>query len=524
MRYNCTMENYKADLVIFGGGINGLSLARLAALAGKSVVLIEFGDFMQGASSATSKLIHGGLRYLEHWEWGLVKESTRERKYLLESAPHLVKEARFVFPLGSFQKRTRLAVKSGLRFYDLLAGSYALPKHEFWNKSKLLLEESFFLPDSQKGAYMYSDCQGDDTRLGMEQYCDAKSHGAQLYNYIEVLQMQQTRGALLWHVRNRITGKEFTINAPQTALTLGAWTDSFVKQFFPESSLTQLVLPSQGTHLLVRKLPIHNAFILPVPKSDRYFFVLPWKGQTLIGTTESKPLLNDGTSTPTDLEVQELLELTRLYFPRLNPRVLCAFAGVRPLAYRAGSTVSASRTHRFSQIHPLVMAGVGGKFTTHRTFAQEFYCSIFEEAPPSTYPLALPGAKDWKGSSWLKSEILQHTHPHPHLLNRWIESYGMRSLEVARQCAGTLHPKKSLADEQALPDAEIDFLIKEEGVMQPEDLLRRRSDFFFHEDAGLQHYPRIEARLKALIPHYYELKPYKKMLKENKHAIVLHCP
>jgi glycerol-3-phosphate dehydrogenase len=271
-------------LFIAGGGINGAALARLAAGQGISTALAEAADFGSGASSNTSKLIHGGLRYLETGDFALVSDAVHERARLLALAPHLVQQQRFLFPLCHFGRHGRWAVKAGMTLYDALSGSMRLQPHGYIPSETLHDLEPAFLPGEAASAYAYSDCIMDDARLTLETVLDAQALGAQVWNYHRVVAIEPAGSAWEVTVEDRITGKEKAFVARRVALALGPWTDLSVKQFLDESKIR--VRLSQGSHLLVQGIKANSCFLLPVPESRRYFFVIPFRGLHLVGTTE----------------------------------------------------------------------------------------------------------------------------------------------------------------------------------------------------------------------------------------------
>ena len=218
------------DLIIAGGGINGAALARLAAFQGLKVALFESGDFGQGASTNTSKLLHGGLRYLETYAFSLVRDATRERAQLLGIAPHLVEARRFLFPRTALGRHGRIGIKAGLTLYDFLAGKLRISSHRWVSPGELTKLEPHFLPQESCGAYEYSDCVMDDARLVLENLVDAQALGAHIHNY-HSFQGIQSRGEGWSEVKvlDRISGQESIYRSKRVALALGPWTDQVAK-------------------------------------------------------------------------------------------------------------------------------------------------------------------------------------------------------------------------------------------------------------------------------------------------------
>ncbi len=497
------------DLVIVGGGINGCALARLAAFNGLQVALFELGDLGQGSSSASSKLIHGGVRYLEQFRLGLVRESVRERADLRETAPHLVEESRFLFPITKKGRHLRLAIKAGMLLYDGLAGGLRLGKHAWVNAEKLKQKEPLFLPNEKCGAYEYSDCTMDDSRLVLENALDAKQLGAQIFTYHEFVGVEEDLSAkdrdnseLEVSVRNRITGTDRVVRTKRLAFTSGAWTNSLVRAEFKDAK--DQVRLSQGSHWFVSGLPIQASFILPVPRSNRYFFVFPWKENHLVGTTE----VDLGSQLPDKIipretELQELKQLLADFFPSAKPHWICNFAGLRPLAYSKGksnskksnnnsdsrslNTAKLSREHEFHKLHRAVFSVVGGKYTTHRPMAEQFLHFILGKAIPfnTLQGRLFPGAwKSMEHRSQLKKEISELGVTDSQLIEVWLKRYGVRALDLARLVLSETEFQQVIDSEHHVVAGEIVFSAKEEWTRYSIDFLRRRSSLFFTVEGG----------------------------------------
>ncbi len=518
------------DWIIIGGGINGAALARLAALQGIKVGLFEAGDYGQGASSATSKLVHGGIRYLEHFNFGLVRESVRERARLLRAAPHLVEERRFLFPVGLPGGRMRWSIKAAMTLYDSLAGKLGLEPHRYLSRDSVKEMEPRFLPGNPCAAYAYSDCSMDDSRLVMENVIDAWSLGAETHNYHRFLGIEDAgrfpdgERILEVTVLDRRTLKEKVFRCRKLALTLGPFTDQVVSEQFRDAG-KQLRL-SQGAHLVVENLPSQSCFILPVPGTGRYFFVLPWKKYHLIGTTEveisgSPPEI----SVPFDAEVAELRSLTDRYFPGLELRVICAFAGIRPLAGgggSAGATAAVSREHQFKEISPGVYSVVGGKYTTHRALAEAYWRHISGHKPKLTSEARpLPGAwRDAAEKQAVRSSLLAQPFADDALTATWMGRYGRRALELAEFVSSRPEYSERLSSFEPLLVGEVIFALEREQARCPLDFFRRRTDLFFSPEGGMDCFSKVEDLFRKKVEGYDFLAPhvdYPAFLKGNRH-------
>lgn len=513
------------DLIIAGGGINGAALARLAAFQGLKVALFEAGDFGQGASTNTSKLLHGGLRYLETFDFALVRDAVRERAQLLGIAPHLVEARRFLFPRTRLGRHGRPGIKAGLTLYDFLAGSLRIDPHRWVPPAELRGLEPHFLPDEACGAYEYSDCVMDDARLVMENLVDARALGAGIHNYQAFQGVERAGdGILEVTVLDRISGKETVHRARRLALALGPWTDKVARTAFPDAK--PQVRLSQGIHLIADGLPSHSCFILPVPGSRRYFFVVPWKGKHLIGTTETE--VGDYPPEPVvpmEQEIQELLKLTHTYFPGQDPEVICTITGLRPLARaKTGSTITLSREHEFHLLDEGVFSAVGGKYTTHRTFAEQFLKFMLgsDADAKDIKPRPLPGAwKDARGKSDLEAQLRAFAFADEAVRVTWMRRYGMRSIELAEFTAAMPGGSERLPGPEPILLAEVRFALEREWAKTPADFYRRRTDLYFTRGGGLESLPRVQAVFAEGNPAFAKAlgrdADYLDFLKRNRH-------
>lgn len=523
-----------------GGGINGAALARQAAFHGLRCAVFEAGDFGQGASTNTSKLLHGGLRYLETYDFGLVRDAVRERAQLLTKAPHLVEAKRFLFPRTRLGRHARPLIKAGMTLYDLLAGGrlfsrgiLRLESHGWIEPEALHASEPHFLPDEETGGYEYSDCVMDDARLVLENLLDARSLGAEVRNYHRFLKAEPAGdGTLRVTFRDRLAGRDVAFTAPKVALALGPWTDEVLRESFPD--IPHQVKLSQGIHLIVDGLDSRSCFILPVPESRRYFFIVPWKGKHLIGTTETEvgeyppePLV------PMGREIEELEGLVKVYFPGQAVRTICTITGLRPLARTdRGGTITLSREHEFHTLRPGVFSAVGGKYTTHRTLARDYLAYILggDAEVRSLEERPFPGA--WKDeaerkdleSGLLALPFMSTPADAKSLAAAWMRRYGTRALELAEYVAADSARRERLSGPHPLLLGEVRFAAEREWARTPVDFYRRRTDLYFTPDAGLASLPLVE---QVLVAHSPGLKAalgreadYIDFLRRNRHAAV----
>lgn len=494
------------------------------------MAVFEAGDFGQGASTNTSKLLHGGLRYLETYDFGLVRDAVRERAQLLNKAPHLVEARRFLFPRTRLGRHARPLIKAGMTLYDLLAGGrLRLDPHGWVSPEQLRKREPHFLPEEEVGGYEYSDCVMDDARLVLENLLDARTLGAEIHNYHRFLKAEPTgEGSLKVSFLERLTGRDVVYRASKVALALGPWTDEILKQAFPDAE--PQVRLSQGIHLIADGLDSQSCFILPVPDSKRYFFVVPWKGKHLIGTTETEvgeyppePLV------PLQGEIEELERLVRVYFPDQQVKTICTITGLRPLARASrGSTITLSREHEFHTLQPGIYSAVGGKYTTHRTLARDYLKYILGDTGEISHleDRAFPGAwKNPKEKEDLWVHLMAYSFMDTDMAETWMRRYGMRSLELAAFAAADQAMQERLPGPHALLLAEVHYSVEKEWAKTAIDFYRRRTDIYFTRDAGMTSLERVESVFAEYSPGYRKAlgrdSDYPEFLRRNRHAVAL---
>ena len=355
------------DLLVIGGGVYGAWIAYDAALRGLSVALVEREDWAAGTSSASSKLIHGGLRYLEHGEVGLVAKALRERGRLMRLAPHRVRAQRFLLPLYAGMRPGRLPLAAGLRAYDLLAGARPdVAAHRAFASSELLTRAPFLRADELRGGFAYSDATEDDARFTLELVAGALAAGACAVNQAEAVDLLRAGGRVMGaRVRDRLGGAIAELRASVVVDASGAWAAR-------TSARTLRVRHTKGVHLALPPLPHDDAFLLRAPRDGRVFFLIPWYGATLVGTTDSD-WSGDPASVRTEpADIAYLLDAVAHTCPGLGwgvGDVRATFAGLRTLRGAAGSPSSVSREWELLAPEPGLLLPLGGKFTSARVEA-----------------------------------------------------------------------------------------------------------------------------------------------------------
>jgi len=467
------------DLAIIGGGINGAGIARDAAGRGLKVVLIEQNDLASGTSSASSKLIHGGLRYLEHGALRLVRASLKEREVLLQIAPHLIRPLRFVLPLDE-TKRSPLVVRLGLFIYDLMGARKILPGTHTLD---LITDEAGVpLRRHFHHAYEYSDCFADDARLVVLNALDAAERGAVIRTRTRCVHAERRD---VWEVVLNARGQRDAVTARVLVNAAGAWADT-VADFALRLRQKPRLRLDKGSHILVRRLYEHErAYILPAG-DGRVVFVIPFAGDfTLIGTTDRSFAGDPSAVVPSAEEIEYLCGVVNDYFRATinGADVVWAFAGVRALYDDgAGKPQDVGRDYGLSLdqrrgVAPL-MTVYGGKLTTYRRLAEAVLAKLARFFPPTqpwTATSPLPGG-DF-GYDGLAALIEQTQQRWPFLTEahtrRLVGAYGTR-------VDGILEGATRLDDLGArfgadLTAAEVRYLMTKEWAQTADDVLWRRS-------------------------------------------------
>jgi glycerol-3-phosphate dehydrogenase len=366
-----------ADLLVIGGGITGTGIARDAAMRGLRTVLVEQNDLGSGTSSRSSRLVHGGLRYLEEGDLRLVFEALRERRVLLEIAPHLIRPLPFIFPVHRGDRMPLWKVWAGVWLYDLLAAFRNVGWHRLLGKRGLLRAEPMVRERGLVGGVRYYDTQCDDARLVVATARDAARRGADIRTYQAVTDLVRADGRIRGvHVRDQLSGAEATLHAHIVVNATGPWCDRFRRMEDPAAP--PLLRPTRGVHVVVRRerLGHHAAVTLTSPIDGRVMFVLPWGEFSYIGTTDTDSGDDPDHVTATPDDIVYLLRSANAAFPnaRLGPEdVLATWAALRPLV-APGEALRASqvpREHVILEGPGGMLTIAGGKLTTYRLMAAE---------------------------------------------------------------------------------------------------------------------------------------------------------
>jgi glycerol-3-phosphate dehydrogenase len=373
------LQSETFDLAVIGGGITGAGIALDARSRGISVALVEKSDFASGTSSRSSKLIHGGLRYLEHLEFSLVREALRERETLSRLAPHLSRRLAFLVPiyrrgLQSPLGSNKLKLRLGLTLYDLLAGGRNLGRHRWLAPAEALKLAPALDSAGLRGAFLYYDCLTDDARLVIEVIKAAAAMGAVVANYAAAHGVTRLDDLYRIEVQDIAADRAVTLRARVVVNATGVWADSVAR--LSEASAPRRLRPSKGIHIVIPSAKLNNqtAVLIPSLGEQRFLFVIPWLGRTLIGTTDTDydGELDDPAATRE--EMSRVLQSAARMFPGAalsESDCISAFAGLRPLVGSdKAATANLSRKEELFESESGLITIIGGKLTTYRRMAE----------------------------------------------------------------------------------------------------------------------------------------------------------
>lgn len=469
------------DLFIIGGGINGCGLARDAAGRGFKVGLAEMNDLSSGTSSASTKLIHGGLRYLEHYEFKLVREALKEREVIWRMAPHLVRPLRFLLP---YHKKLRPAwlLRLGLFIYDYL-GNW---NQKLWRSKTINFSKKFgsVLKEEYKIGFEYSDARVDDARLVIANARDAEMQGADIKVRTEVLSLKRKNKKWLLVLRDKLRGEEYCVTASYVANMTGPWINHILANIldYKEHSPVRLV---RGSHVLVPKLYDHDRAYIFQNGDGRILFSIPYQEKfTLLGTTDCDYQGNPADVCITDAEIDYICTAASEYFiqPVLRKSIVWTYSGVRPL-YDDGTSKAQEITRDYvlkemgTESVPRILNLYGGKITTYRKLAEDAMKFVEKalgtKGAPWTENSTLPGGNfPYNELDIIESKIaLLLPDLDAFTYRRLARSYGLEALVIFEN--GQADKGKDFG--HGLYEVEVKWLIEKEWAKTCEDVLWRRS-------------------------------------------------
>jgi glycerol-3-phosphate dehydrogenase len=473
------------DVIIVGGGISGVAIAREASLYGLKVALVEKKDFGAATSAATSKLIHGGLRYLKNAEFRLVRESLRERSVLLKLAPHLVYPLPFVVPLYKHSENSKWMMKIGLTVYDTLSASYRhfkdpsknLPSHRLLSAEQILALEPKILLNGLTGGAIYYDAQSyDSERLTLIFLLSAVEQGAQAANYAQMTDFLREGNRICGiRVQDHWSQEFYEIRGSLVVNAGGPWADLILNKAQKEGQKKHQLLRSQGIHLVTRPLTQGHALLLQT-QAKRHFFILPWRGLTLIGTTDTPYDGHPDDYQVSSEQIEKLLEeVHQCYGVSLDFKdILYAYGGLRPLIDTEGESYQASRRYEIEDYRKEGIEGLltvmGGKYTTSRQLAFHVLkrlCTHLGKTKPDekrSLETPLSGGNISEMEVFVKKAIQEHP------------DFPAQDIERLCRERGTAYPEilELAKTPEHLLEAEVRFAIRHEMAYTLEDLVFRR--------------------------------------------------
>ncbi len=474
-------NNY--DIFVIGGGVNGCGIARDAAGRGYSVCLCEAGDLGSGTSSASTKLIHGGLRYLEHYEFRLVREALMEREVIWKMAPHIVRPLRFILPHHK-GLRPKWLVRLGLFFYDNMGGRKLLPASTTINLARD--DAGKPLNSSFTTGFEYSDCGVDDSRLVLFNAMDAKNRGAEILTNTKVVSAKKVDAEWQIVCKDTNSGKQRRITASLIVNASGPWVDEVLRSVFGLNDAKNVRLVG-GSHIVINKKFDHEKCYIFQNSDDRIIFAIPYQGDfTLIGTTDSEHEALDGPPKISPEEIDYLCQAASEYFtePVMPKDVVWTFSGIRPL-YDDGASTAQEATRDYVLVKenlpdmPPLVNIFGGKITTYRKLSEamlvEIGSLIGKKGEPWTKNSHLPGG-DF-ATDGLDAEIakLERDFPFlkPEYLSRLVRTHGTSASIVLDGATKITELGEDFG--HGLYQNEVEYLIEHEWARSAEDILFRRT-------------------------------------------------
>lgn len=477
------------DLCVIGGGVNGAGIARDAAMRGLSVLLVEAQDIAGATSSASTKLVHGGLRYLETYQFRLVRESLQEREILMRLAPHIIKPLDFVMP-HTPGLRPAWMIRTGLFIYDHLGGKISLPKSRSVDFKKDACGRP--LKDQYAHGYHYSDCWVEDSRLVVLNAMSAAEHGARIMTRTACIGLEPTKDKSCWVVklRNINIGYEGSFTARAVVNATGPWVRKFLEGVQTTTDITPKVRLIKGSHIILPRLYEGSHTYLLQQPDRRIVFAIPYEGHyTLVGTTDVEYKGDPANVSIDEGEINYLIKAVNLYFKsQVSPKhIFWTYSGVRPLLDDGDSNATnVTRDYKLvpdSSRGPLILSVFGGKLTTYRKLSEHavdmlFRLQKYKFRHTRTDLEPLPGGDIHAIDVFIKTNVKKYTWLPEALLKRYAHTYGTRMNTF-------LKGKQSLEDlgihyGDNVYEAELDYLAIHEWARNMDDILWRRTKLGLH--------------------------------------------
>jgi glycerol-3-phosphate dehydrogenase len=491
------------DLIIIGAGINGAGIARDASLRGLRVLVLDKGDVGSGTTSWSTRLIHGGLRYLEHHEIGLVRESLRERERLLRIAPHLVRPLPLLLPIYRGDQRGRLLIRAGMLAYDVMSLDKSLPGHRMLDRTASLGRAPGLAESGLLGAALFHDAQVEyPERLALENVLDARAHGAEIRTYHQVDEVLCADGRVLGVTgTDLLTGGPFRYAAPVVINVAGPWVDEVLARSNLEQR-SRLIGGSKGSHIIVDPFPgaPRDALYAEARQDGRPFFIIPWNDLYLVGTTDTRYDGDLENVMAEEWEIDLLISETNRIIPTANltrESVHYTYAGVRPLPHAPGVSEGTITRRHIMQDHELEASGgarglisiVGGKLTTYRELAQQCVDLVLGKLGRTairsrTAEMSLPGGRTDLAWGEFAASFARESGLPRRTVEHLLRVYGARAPEVLAT-ATTPDLREMFDPLTGAIAAEVLWAFREEGARTLADVIARRTMTGLGPDAGI---------------------------------------
>ncbi len=500
------MESEVFDVAVIGGGVTGAGIALDAATRGLSVALVEQRDLAAGTSSRSSKLVHGGLRYLEQLNFGLVREALKERGLMLERlAPHLVRPVSFLYPL-THHVWERAYVAAGIALYDTLGGAQQLPRHRHLTRGGALALAPSLRSDSLVGAVQYWDAQVDDARHTMSVARTAVKYGAAVATSARVTGfLREGERVVGVEVRDGEGGKQVDLRARQVVNATGVWTDD-VQRLVGRGRIR--VRASKGIHLIVPRDRVHSDAGIVLRTETSVLFVIPWGRHWLIGTTDTDWDLDKSHPAASATDIQYLLDRVNrvLRTPLTHEDVEGVFAGLRPLLYgESEATSQLSREHAVAQTVAGLITIAGGKYTTYRVMAADAVDAVGRNldrrVPDSvTEDIPLVGADGYHALWNQRHQLAAASGLHVVRIEHMLHRYGTRISELLDLLARRPELATPLPSADDYLEVEAVYAASHEGALHLDDTLARRTRISIESwDRGVNAAPVVARRMGEVL-------------------------
>ena len=481
------------DLLIIGGGVTGVGAALDAASRGLKVALVESQDFASGTSSRSSKLIHGGLRYLEQYDFKLVREALHERELMVSSlAPHLVKPVGFLYPLHE-KYRERTYVGAGLALYDVLRGfQRALPWHKHLSEKKIAEIAPSLRSDLVNGAIKYFDAQVDDARHTLAIARTAARHGAVIASRLECEELVRDGKRVVGaKVRDLKSGKRINVSAKVTVMCAGVWSDQLHEKFGIKPGYK--VAMSKGAHIVLPKSAIKSESGIILKTAVSVLFIIPWGEKWIVGTTDTPYKADRNNPVATKEDVEYIIDqANRVLHPKISAdEIIGVYAGLRPLVANASDskTTKLSREHTVDRPVPGFVSIAGGKYTTYRVMGKDVIDLAVNDlrrivADSVTEKIPAIGADGYFALEQQSAQLAElsglSVETITHLLNR----YGSTIEDIFKIIESDKKLAQQLTSDLPYLKAEIVYAATHEGAQSVDDVISRRTRIAFEANDG----------------------------------------